>query len=107
MISLPTEVKIGPYTYKIVERDREWFEDTEAYGNTWTEKKIINIALVGDEISQLDTLLHECLHALWAFYYLDDHAKEEEVVSKIATGMIMLFVQNPDLLGLYYEYLYG
>lgn len=103
MINLPPEVQIGPYTYKIVQRDKEWFDDVEAYGNTWTEKKIINIALVSDAVTQLDTLLHECMHALWSFYYLEDTAKEEEVVSKLATGVTMLFIQNPELLELYYE----
>ena len=104
MIKFPEQVYVGPYTYKIVVRDKEWFDDTEAYGNTWIEKKIINVAQVSDPITQMDTLLHECLHALWSFYYLDeDKAKEEEVVSKFATGMMLLFTQNPALLELFYE----
>lgn len=105
MIEIPSEVYIGPYTYKVIPRDKEWFEDTEAYGNTWVHKKIINIALVGDVVSQLDTLLHECLHAVWSFYYLEDGAKEEEVISKMSTGIIMLFSQNPALVELYYQHL--
>lgn len=105
MIELPEEVKIGPYTYKVIKRDKEWFEDTEAYGNTWIHKKIINIALVSDEVTQLDTLLHECMHAIYSFYYLHDDSKEEEIVSKLSTGLVMLFSQNPELLELYYQHL--
>lgn len=103
MINVPAQVYIGPYIYKVIKRDESWYNDTEAYGNSWVDKKIINVSCVGDPANQLDTFLHECLHAMWALFHMEKKVREEEAVSKLSTGTLLLLRQNPEILDLMYE----
>lgn len=46
----------------------------------------------------LDTVVHEILHAVWYTQNLNDKAKEEDAVTSLAHGLILLFRDNPKLL---------
>lgn len=94
-ISLPDQVTIGPYTYKLISRSKDWYDEVEAYGSTWNDTRIINVALIGDPACILDTLIHECLHAMWAMMHMESSVKEEEAVSKMSTSFVLLLKQNP------------
>lgn len=98
MLEIPQQVLIGPYKYKVIIRDKDWYDDTEAYGNSWVDKKVINVSTVGDASSQLNTFIHECLHAHWAFFHMEKKVKEEEAVSKMSTAFLTLIRQNPQVL---------
>lgn len=99
-IPLPKKVYIGPYIYTVIQRGKDWYNDTEAYGNSHVDEKILNVTVVGDPANQLDTFLHECLHAMWAFFHMENKVKEEEAVSKMSTAFLTLMRQNPNILDL-------
>ena len=42
--------------------------------------------------------MHEILHGVWYAYNLEDGLKEEAVVTALGTGLMAIFVDNPDLM---------
>lgn len=46
----------------------------------------------------LDTLIHECLHAIYEHYELSKKDDEERVVATLSHGLTALFVDNPKLI---------
>ena len=51
------------------------------------------------EVEEVDTLLHETMHALFALLDIDvSHKKEEEIVRRLATGLIQVFKDSPEML---------
>lgn len=98
-MELPSEVKVGPYTYDIVEMSEAEFHKCGAYGLCNQVDTMISIYQTSNDIFTLDTLLHECLHAIYDTQHLSllEH-NEETIVSNFATGMISLLQNNPQLL---------
>jgi len=46
---------------------------------------------------QKEVILHEILHAIHDFWRLGDESKEEEYADCTATGLLMVFKDNPKL----------
>lgn len=96
--NFPEKIKVGPYLYNIHEVDGQWSEDHEAHGKCNTQTHNIWINTTYDSAHVLDTLLHELLHALWSQYNLKDKEEEEDVVTRLATGLVQLLLDNKHLL---------
>jgi len=48
-------------------------------------------------IEEQDTVLHEVLHGVWATMDIGLPKHEEHVVRKLATGLLLVLQQNPEL----------
>ena len=46
---------------------------------------------------QIETLLHETIHAIYHEYNIHDDDKEERIVTVFATGWQQVLTDNPDL----------
>lgn len=50
-------------------------------------------------VEEADTVLHELLHAIWFIMSIDQGGVDEEaVVGRLASGLIGVFLDNPELL---------
>ena len=50
-------------------------------------------------VEEADTLIHELLHAIWFIMSIDQGGVDEEaVVGRLASGLIGVFLDNPELL---------
>ena len=100
MIDKPMAVKIGANVYTITYQD-ETIHSPE--GERIGEISYINrtITVVNQQciVDMADTLLHEIIHAILEhFGYCDKKLKPEVVANLVSRGLIMVFVDNPDLL---------
>ena len=87
------KIKIGQYDYKIIRGPIASGDE----GLCLTSKLEIHIAPHENPEREIDTLLHECLHALWDHYDLGNTAEEEPAVRALAGGVLMLLRDNPQL----------
>lgn len=113
-INRPKRVFIGPKPYKVHWDEKAWLNrpDTEsprsAWGLTVHQKAEIYISPELNEYNKRETLLHECLHALFACSGSDirnavgngnaEFDFEEYVISRLEGPMMGLLLQNPKLL---------
>jgi hypothetical protein len=95
--NLPDCLSVGYRTYEIIPLEAADFEMTEKYG--WCDKINSRIYIYTglEPMIVADTLLHEVLHATWAFMGLDEKHDEEAVVTRLGTGLLCVFYDNPDL----------
>lgn len=89
---VPETLRIGPYTYKVIEHDRLKDEDgTHCWGTIKYADGIINIETGHTPERTLTTLLHEVLHGL------DDMADlglKEKQVTRLAPVLALFLVEN-------------
>ena len=51
------------------------------------------------QVEEADTLIHELLHAIWFIMSIDHGGLDEEaVVLRLASGLVGVFLDNPELL---------
>ena len=95
MNNLPpcTSVDIFAHRYKIIVDHLH--SDELGRCDPTTQKIYLREDLLPDTAK--DTLLHEIIHAICFHAELPDPAPEESLVSRIATGLRIVFCQNPDL----------
>ena len=95
---LPAHVKVGPYYIQINQRDDLWREAKEVYGRYHSGYQVIDLVTENlTDVFILDTLLHEIMHAIHFVGNLNDNDDEERIVTTMATGLVGVFVDNPDL----------
>ena len=94
---LPELISIGYRTYEVIALAPIDLEMTDKYG--WCDKLNAKIYVyMGDEpMMNADTLLHEVIHATWTWMGLDERNDEEAVATRLGTGLITVFYDNPDL----------
>lgn len=97
MSKLPEYVKVGPYTYTVTAKPTGWLNAHGKYGHCDDVAKEICIAVVEDQTTTADTLIHEVLHACFAFMGLTSDDSEETIVSRMASCQLMVMRDNPDL----------
>lgn len=99
-MKIPDTLIIGHQIYTIETKDPSWFRDTDKFGHCDFVGSTIAIANEGMANAHVvNTLLHECLHALWREYNLPiEH--EEHIVTCLANGLTQLIRDNPSLLPL-------
>lgn len=96
LTELPGHMQVGPFRVRI-----ETWEGNEAHSeskfgtfSSVTLKIRISAGIASPELL-IDTFLHEVLHALWWLQGIQDGDDEERTVRSMATGMVMLFRDNP------------
>lgn len=95
---LPDTIKVGAYDYTIIARGQDWKRSVGAYGRCHTEEQTIEIVTEGiTPIFQLDTFMHEILHAIFSYHALDDDDDEEKTVTLLASGLVAVLRDNPEL----------
>jgi len=102
-MELPKTLKIGYRVYDIVPLSSPDFEMTDKYG--WCDKVNSRIYLyVSDQpMVTADTLLHEVIHAVWSWMGLEERHDEEAAATRLGTGLINVFYDNPDLLEFFFD----
>ena len=94
--SLPDVIKVGPYNLKVLKVDKIGDED-KFFGMFYGAEETISIVLSQPSKTRAaDTLMHEILHAIW--YTANPNGEEEDQVSCIATALIQVFKDTPELL---------
>lgn len=96
---LPEHVKVGLYTYEIIEADDEFSKVTgeEVHGLCVPHTNQIYVRLTGNKVIDADTLWHEIKHALWHLFSLRDNDDEERIVATLSSGELMILRDNPEL----------
>jgi Zn-dependent peptidase ImmA (M78 family) len=91
-------IRIGYRTYQI----KAWTDlelvTTESYGQCDKQRGIIYVCTHLDDVVIADTLLHEVLHAVWHEYGLQDDDREERIVHTLASGLIQVMRDNPQVI---------
>ena len=95
-MKLPASIWIGGRRLKIVKCKK--LIDGKDLGEVDWDKHRIKFFYPHQDIK--NTILHECIHALEGHFHLD--FKDSDVV-RLATGLRMLFVDNPELISIFYE----
>ena len=97
MTKLPAKVRVGAATYRVINEA----PDSGEQGETIESSQLIFVRPSGPDATA-DTLLHECLHAIWcqARRNKDD---EEEIVSALAPRILSLLRDNPKLVSFLVE----
>jgi len=95
-MNLPEKIKVLSADYTIKTVGADWVKETESRGQCDCNNHIITIPDVGKPCQQLDTMTHELLHAVCDLMQLTDDDKEEDYVSRMATGLIAVLRDNPE-----------
>jgi len=97
-MEIPSLLRIGYRTFEVIPLSPPDLEMTDKYG--WCDKLNAKIYVyMGDEpMMNADTLLHEVIHATWAWMGLEERHDEEAAATRLATGLINVFYDNPELL---------
>jgi hypothetical protein len=94
---LPESVRIGPHEYRI---DRQSVFNGEGMLGTLDYKEsAIRLKPHPTPSTLVDTLLHECVHAMWWQAGLERTGDKEPVAQMLGAGLTALFRDNPWLAG--------
>jgi len=96
MADLPIKLKVGYKTYTVRELSESESELSGNLGYVNNNKNVIGIYRSGTS-DELNTLLHEILHACVSVGCLP-LKREELVVSVLANQLVDVFISNPDLI---------
>lgn len=96
-MSLPVEVRIGPYVYQMREVEYLDIDDRRKLGYCSYVDHTISLVRGLPADMRRNAVLHELLHAVSESFRVDINA-DEYVVERLTVGLLMLFDQNPDLL---------
>lgn len=98
-------VKLRPRTIKVLGRTYVCSYEpalnlgVTTVGQCDNSNMILHILDGQHPVEEADTMLHELLHAIWFIMSIDQGGVEEEaVVRRLASGLIGVFLDNPDLL---------
>ena len=97
MTSLPTKIKIGYRTYKVVSLPDMVREMCGINGAQHAEDANIFVSDKLDEQERAMVVLHECMHGIFRNANLPDE-KEEEYVTLLTYGLCSLIQDNPKLI---------
>ncbi len=96
---LPDEVKILHKIFTLRERDfKESFGNTRLAEINFMQNEINYLPLGGSET--VDSIVHEILHGIVGMFNINfklTEAEEEYIVSTLATGLVTVMKDNPDL----------
>jgi len=103
-VTYPKHIKILHKTYDLVERtEPSAIIDMESYGNHYEILNKIEWVRHHHESDNVDTIIHEMLHALYALFRIKEKDTEEEVVSRLSTGLTTLMKDNKPLFRTFLE----
>lgn len=107
MIDIPESIKVGHLTVEVIEIDQKEADSIGADGLFCYRHATMRINVDQHPSQVVETLMHECLHALWAVAAFNSKDEEEDHVTRLAPLLLTLFVDNPDLFGLMDRYVIG
>ena len=90
------KLKIGPLDYQV--RYRTAYEDPDSYGQCHKEDETITLRADVSAGRQLDTLIHEVLHACYDAYTRSGCLDEEAVCSFVGSALAAVIRDNPEFL---------
>lgn len=98
LTKLPPSVKLGATTYRLIERDKAWFDEHELAGQCrWPDMEVdIVTAQAPSEVA--NTIIHECLHLCYREWNIKPRCGEERTVTSLGYALAALYKQNPQLL---------
>ncbi len=98
-MTLPTYINILSTEYSLFAYDKQIPGTEDDWGLCDKDKRIISIRWNRDPVANVDTLIHEILHAIWYEYQMCEEGEEEEIcVGKLASGLAKVMKRNPVLL---------
>ena len=107
MISIPETIKIGHLSVKVISIDQKEADSIGADGLFCYRHATMRINCDQNESQVVETVIHECLHALWAVAGFTSKDDEEDHVSRLSPLLLMLLADNPQLVDLLDRYLLG
>ena len=94
----PSEVRVGPYLYEIEYRDEVSDSEPDLFGLTLNRDHKIIVSTRQTDLALRDTVLHECMHAIFASSGLFREVENEErIVAAASTWLLMLLRDNHEL----------
>lgn len=94
----PKALRVMGRNYSVVFEKEATFKSTTA-GLCDNQKMLITILEDQHPAEELDTVIHELLHAIWHQMSMGEHLPEEEVlVRKTAGGLTQVFLDNTHLI---------
>ena len=94
----PKNLRVMGRNYSIVFEKEATFRSSTA-GLCDNQKMVITIMDEQHPAEELDTVIHELLHAIWHHMSMGEHPPEEEVlVRKTAGGLTQVFLDNRQLI---------
>jgi hypothetical protein len=96
----PKQVRVNGKIYKICFNEKNPLVEYDNHGHCDSAKLVIHVEGEQVPMEELDTLIHEILHAVWYQMTLTDidDALEERIVRALGTGITGLLADNPKLL---------
>jgi hypothetical protein len=94
-MNLPSTIKVISSDYTIKRAERSWVRESDSRGQCDTDEQVITIPKGDKECQTLDTVVHETFHAIYDVMQLTDEDKEEDYVSRMATGWVAVMRDNP------------
>lgn len=100
MIELPKSIRVGYAEVTVGIFPREVASAGNRMGEYDPRRCLIRIDddQERSDLCNLDTLLHEIVHAIFHHYDLHDSDREEKLVTVIAGAWTQIYRDNPDLL---------
>ena len=104
MIDLPKRIKIGHVKVDVHAIDQKEADNIGADGLFCYRHACMRINADQHPSQVIETLLHECLHGLWAVAAFNAKDEEEDQVTRLAPLLLALLSDNPDLFDLLDDY---
>ena len=102
-LGLPERVKVGSVVYEVVVGERDGIlERLDRWGETSHGERRIYLNSKVPVGQGRDTLWHEIVHCVARHTSLDVTwgAEEEDYVERLETALLMVFADNPEVLGM-------
>ena len=87
-------LRIGPQTYTVEVKDKQWVEESGAHGRCDSGQCLLQIT---DGARFIDTLWHELGHAIYYEYHIREVVGEEAINSLYMSGILQVLRDNPEL----------
>lgn len=91
----PSKIKILNLDYEIEWVDRDWTDQTGAFGCQSIAHQTIRVSISTKPQATADTFMHEVMHAICDGMGLKDEDNEEAYVTRLASGLCTVWRDNP------------
>lgn len=103
---IPAKIKVGHLVVDVIEMDQKEADSIGADGLFSYRHATMRINVEQHPSQLVETLLHECLHALWAVAGFNARDEEEDIVTRLTPLLLTLFLDNPSLFDIIDEHLF-
>ena len=91
----PKTIKVFNFEYQILIAKREHSDAMDAWGWCDRNRQTITLSKGMSPAQERDTLLHEIMHVLVALLQLSRGPSEEEICTRLSTGLMTVLSDNP------------